>query len=719
MALNVVHNSAASVASRYLEVSDRNATRAITRLSAGMRVVTARDDAASLAIGSRLGVEVNALKQSAENARQAISMLQIADGATSRVADILTRLKTLAVQSGSGQVSDTERAMLDTEFQTLKAEIDRIARATQFNGNGLVDDGGIVLTLRQLPTAGTLYLNGEALAINDTFSLADVQRGRVTYEHSGVGTTDGLVVSISDNEGFALGTLVGETSAGQFETAEYINSEGLNNIFASTAYARGGNGAGVTVAVIDSGIDLYHTDLDDQIVDGVDIVDGALEGGAGTAGTTSGDGNDTNDGNTSDGHGTHVAGIVAGERNDTGTMGVAYGASLMAIKATNPVGGLFNANDVADAIDYARLNGAQVINMSLSFGQGVGIPNQITAAMVRAINAGMVIVAATGNDSLADPDFPASFAIDATAQGALIAVAATDDQNQIADFSNQAGVTQAFVVTAPGVNIESDLFNGGTTPSSNTVVHSGTSMASPHVAGAAAILTQLYGDGTESDLSGAEIANLIFSTATDLGEEGIDETYGRGLINLDKATMPQLRLNINVTASSQSSMSGQLNVVSGQTVTLDDLLFGVTDAYESFSDAPSTAVSFKVGTGTGEADDLTVETQSISTLSLGISDVDITNVANADEASSLISDAITRLSGARANIGAAQNRLEFAAANVDTTMENTEFARSNLLDLDVAREMTVFTSQKLLQEMGISALAQAQQTARNLLKLFN
>lgn len=105
-------------------------------------------------------------------------MLQIAEGATSRVADILTRLKVLSVQAGSGQLSSAERAMLDTEFQALKAEIDRIARSTQFNGNGLVDDGGIVFTLRQLPTAGTLYLNGKALGLNDTFTLADVQRGR-------------------------------------------------------------------------------------------------------------------------------------------------------------------------------------------------------------------------------------------------------------------------------------------------------------------------------------------------------------------------------------------------------------------------------------------------------------------------------------------------------------------------------------------------------------
>ena len=719
MAINVVHNSAASVASRYLEINDRNVTRASTRLASGTRVVSARDDAASLAIGARLGVEVNALRQGAENTRQGISMLQIADGASARVSDILTRLKVLAVQAGSGQLSSTERAMLNTEFEALKSEIGRIAQATSFNGKGLVDDGGIVLTLRQLPTNGTLYLNGEELEINDTFSLADVQRGRVTYDHSGIGSTDGLVVSIANSEGFSLGTLVGEGDAEDYETAEYVTSSGLNNIHASTAYARGGTGSGVRVAVIDSGVDLYHTDLDGQIVDGVDIVDGTLEGTALTAGTTSGDGNDTNDGNASDGHGTHVAGIIAAERDNTGIMGVAYEADIIAIKATNPTGGLFDADDVADAIDYARLDNAKVINMSLSFGPAVAVPNQITAAMVRAINAGVVIVAATGNSTFDDPDFPASFAIDSTAQGALIAVAATDDSNEIASFSNRAGETKAFVVTAPGVSITSDLYNGATTVSSSTVVHSGTSMAAPHVAGAAAILTQLYGDGTDSDLSGAEIANLIFSTATDLGDEGTDDIYGRGLLNLDKATMPQFRLDINVSATSLASMSGQLNVVSGQEATLTDTLFAITDAYESFSSAPSQSLTFKVGSGVSDADELTVETQSISALALGISEVDITTASKADEAAEAVSEAIIRLSSARATIGAAQNRLEFAAANVDTVVENTELARSNLLDLDVAREMTVYTSRKLLQNMGISALAQAQQRSRDLLRLFN
>src|SRR3546814_10317875 len=99
------------------------ATSALAKLSAGTRVISAKDDAASLAIGSRLNLEVNALKQASVNAGQAVSMLQIADGAMGKVQDILTRMKTLSVQASSGQLSTTERGMLDTEYQALLGEV--------------------------------------------------------------------------------------------------------------------------------------------------------------------------------------------------------------------------------------------------------------------------------------------------------------------------------------------------------------------------------------------------------------------------------------------------------------------------------------------------------------------------------------------------------------------------------------------------------------------
>ena len=105
MPLNVVSNYAANVAHRNLLKTDTEASASLAKLSIGKRVVSARDDAASMAIGSRMNSEVQALKQAVVNAGQANSMLQIADGAMSTVSDILTRMKVLAIQASSGNLA--------------------------------------------------------------------------------------------------------------------------------------------------------------------------------------------------------------------------------------------------------------------------------------------------------------------------------------------------------------------------------------------------------------------------------------------------------------------------------------------------------------------------------------------------------------------------------------------------------------------------------------
>ncbi len=139
MALNIISNFAANVAHRNLERSDSEMSASLAKLSAGTRVISAKDDAASMAIGSRLLSEVKALGQAQVNSGQAVSMLQVAEGAMTRAHDILIRMKTLSVQSGSGQLSGTERGMLDTEYQALLSEIDRIAADTEFAGTQLVN----------------------------------------------------------------------------------------------------------------------------------------------------------------------------------------------------------------------------------------------------------------------------------------------------------------------------------------------------------------------------------------------------------------------------------------------------------------------------------------------------------------------------------------------------------------------------------------------------
>ncbi|MHC8494655.1 flagellin N-terminal helical domain-containing protein [Thalassospira sp. SM2505] len=187
MALNIISNYAANVAHRNLSASDEMATRSLSKLSSGTRVVSARDDAASMAIGARLNATTQALKTATVNVGQANSMLQIADGGMATIDDILVRMKTLAVQSSSGNLSDTERGFLNDEFTELRDEVDRIASSTNFNGIQLLGNGGdVALDYADLEAAGTgaaiSAANGfDAIAITDNnYWATDTNAGGVT-----------------------------------------------------------------------------------------------------------------------------------------------------------------------------------------------------------------------------------------------------------------------------------------------------------------------------------------------------------------------------------------------------------------------------------------------------------------------------------------------------------------------------------------------------------
>jgi flagellin len=182
MALNIISNYAANVAHRNLSNSDEMATRSLAKLSSGTRVVSARDDAASMAIGARLNSQVEALKTATVNVGQANSMLQIADGGMATINDVLTRMKTLAVQSASGNLSDTERGFLNDEFQALDLEITRVAASTAFNGKQLlsgqnawgVDPGAVGTNIEAADGIAGFTVNNDATftSNDDTISIS-------------------------------------------------------------------------------------------------------------------------------------------------------------------------------------------------------------------------------------------------------------------------------------------------------------------------------------------------------------------------------------------------------------------------------------------------------------------------------------------------------------------------------------------------------------------
>lgn len=315
------------------------------------------------------------------------------------------------------------------------------------------------------------------------------------------------------------------SSAASFETDEYARSPGLALIDAAPAYARGATGRGATVAVIDTGVDLDHPELSGAISPAsIDIVSGS-----------------TRFLDDDDGHGTAVAGVIAGRKNGQLAHGVAFEADILAIRADalgSCTGGCaFAESDVATATDYAVTNNARVINYSLGGGSSIG--TRLKSALAAAANAGTILVLAAGNNGSDGPIFPAAAADDGAIRGSAIAVGSVDADGRISTFSNRAGDAADVFMVAPGERIVTARAGGG-----GTVV-SGTSFAAPHVSGAAALLL-----GRSPFLSAEEVVELLLSTATDLGDPGVDPIYGHGLLDLAEALRPQGTLAVPLGAQS-------------------------------------------------------------------------------------------------------------------------------------------------------------------------
>lgn len=250
-------------------------------------------------------------------------------------------------------------------------------------------------------------------------------------------------------------------------------------------------GTGIPVAVLDTGIDYYHPDLDANYKGGYDFVNGD---------------DDPLDDN---GHGTHAAGTVAAEDNELGIIGAAPEAFLYAVKVLD-VSGNGYYSDIIAALDWCVSNNIAVANMSLG---GNFRSRALEQACNNAYNAGVLLVAAAGNDNSKNIFYPARF-------NSVIAVGAVDENNERAWFSNYGS---AIELAAPGMNILSPVLN------SSYEMWGGTSMAAPHVAGTAALVI------ASGVINNSDVRARLQNTAEDLGEPGKDNYFGYGLVDAEAA----------------------------------------------------------------------------------------------------------------------------------------------------------------------------------------
>src|SRR6476469_958312 len=266
-------------------------------------------------------------------------------------------------------------------------------------------------------------------------------------------------------------------------------------------------GNGIVVAVVDSGVDYTHPDLDGNIWQNAGEIagNGIDDDGNGYIDDIRGWDFVASDNNPMDldldGHGTHVAGAIAAERNNFGITGIAYHAKIMPVRVLNTFGS-GSPNNVAAGIRYAADNGANVINISLKKDDDTF--NQLTDAIQYANNKGSVVVMAAGNSSGIQPVYPA---INANRWG--IAAGSIDVSGRMADSSNRSGFTPLDYVVAPGVDIYS------TTPYNTYHTYSGTSMATPQVAGVAALVLN-----ANPNLTPAQVEYILTTTANRNGLTG-------------------------------------------------------------------------------------------------------------------------------------------------------------------------------------------------------
>jgi thermitase len=286
--------------------------------------------------------------------------------------------------------------------------------------------------------------------------------------------------------------------------AQWRSLYGVQRIAAPAFWDAHGLGAfpadgGVPVGIVDTGIDASHEDLAGKI---------AACGAAASGRVTDGDCAD------SEGHGTHVAGTIAALANNrVGVAGVAFSSPLIICRALGGPDGSGTVADVAACIRWAHDRGAKVISMSLGGPSSHTLAEAAKSAYARGGRGGSLLVAAAGNDGDSTIEYPAGL-------DQVVSVGAIDAIDSVAPFSNENADVE---LAAPGVDILSTKLGGG------YIRYSGTSMATPHISGAAALLW-----GQTPAATAASVRRRLDAAVDDLGAPGRDPAYGYGVVDLAK-----------------------------------------------------------------------------------------------------------------------------------------------------------------------------------------
>jgi flagellin len=662
------HNIAALNTHRQMGGANNAMQSSMEKLSSGLRINKAGDDAAGLAISEKMRGQIRGLNQAQSNAQDGISLIQTAEGAMNETHSILQRMRELAVQSSNDTATDSDRAEIQKEVSQLKEEIDRISNTTEFNTKKLLNGD-----LEGNKNAQGTKLNSVAtqqVATNGT-SLGGNALQETTSIVTGANDELGLKLTMADGTVYSEDLTLDE---GNYTKQQLVDE--LNNQIGSNSNLAGN----VTAQLTNDDKVIFVTN--EQAAGAKIELEEAASGADQSAAVALGfqDAPATATGATALGTEKFVEGtsdsidVTIGNKTLTvdfldadfkiGTTGDEAELAQKIQDAINTeFGGSADANLVEVGVDTDN---------KLTFISTAGAEVKIAAGASQSATAVLDITADAANTTISDANLTNTTGVaadDTSASTTLISLGNSD--------GNSYGLTAGNVIKVSGT-LNGTEFNND---SSALTVDSTTTV-------------QDLLDEVSDSIPGAESVSLDTNTGEIKINGQLGEAYGIA--------------NLKITAESSATDNSKV-----ASFTNDFSAFEETqEAQDTHTDS---SLSFHIGAN--EDQTMKVDINEMSVNSLSLASVDVSTQQGAETAMTVINNAIEEVSAERSKLGAFQNRLEHTINNLGTSSENLTAAESRIRDVDMAKEMMNQTKQSILAQASQSMLAKANQNPQQVLQL--
>ena len=723
MALVINTNIAALNAQRNLGKTQGMLTKSLQRLSSGLRINSAKDDAAGFAIANRMNAQTRGLNQAVRNVNDGISLAQTAEGALQETTNILLRMRDLAIQSANDTNTATDRASLQSELNQLQQELTRIADSTTFNGTKILD-GSLSGAQFQVGAEANQTMS---ISISDARATALGSYTIETSNDSGIeaSTHAGFYRAAGDKMGLAnasaANTYAAENftitnAAGGTQTAAIAGDEEINTVVNTLDNLEGVRAVGYNQVVLDT---ISATDDTDTLtVEGqtfgnlatngnlqlmADVINANVTLQALTISATVNDaGTELTISNTT-GADISIASVAAATANTTGLDNSATSIAL-ASTSINTVGGRFD----------------------VYLDQGYTIKSDLaTAAGVLGGTAGTAVTTdEVGYIDSTDGNAVAQQVMNITGPNGTQTVNVGEDDSaytiaaSINSFEADTGVSAEARTTATISGLsDNGTITFGLRGSNNTAVNISATISD--TTSLSELVTAINNATGETGIS-AELSDSGASvTLTQAAGHDIDITdfTHSGAVELPNYANPDrvaAEKSITVTGGEDGSTSVELwdggtKTDADSTVVGGEVTFSAISVFNISSNIAATNAGGSIFSGVADSTNA-AELSSANNVNIGTRE-------GAGSAINVIDGALSKVDVIRGDLGAIQNRFESTISNLENVAENLSAARSRIMDADFAVETAALTKAQILQQAGVAMLAQANQLPQTVLSL--